>query len=548
MVGRIMKTLVSVLFSTGALLCAALVGCSSSNSNGGVPAPGLGQPGCTAPADCGACGSCMDSCMCQTGDAVLCTNSCGVGSGGATGSGGIGAAGYGNSGSGGFGAGGSTGTGGGSTTPPAGAIGATCAQNAECGTAAGAECLTDANGWPNGYCTIRGCSDGTCPGGSDCFETTSSSTLCLKTCAQKSDCPSGYACHSAGACIPACQGAQDCDAGEVCSPATGQCEPAPCTAGSCAGDLKCDLGSGKCIPDVTGGPGPGPGPTCTLPQRDCTGSDCGTVSAFMPKDGPGYTDYPLNGETAANQYRSYARKDMQMLIQWATAYVDCKAKNWTGGNGSPLGLGDMSESNGAIPGTSIGKPGHPAGTHVNGFDMDIAYYQVSTPNNYLRAICEHTSGGADQYHCTKPPHLLDLWRTSLFLGALLTSNTIRVIGVDGQVGALIEAAMPTLCASGWLPQASCNKIGYIAYEVTNTGAGWYQFHHHHLHVSLNGKPGGGATVFAPDFSPKTLVPGAEALGPFTGFLGVPGHAEVDAQGHDHGSALRRMPARLPGIN
>ena len=550
-----MKTIVSVLVSAGALLGVALVGCSSSNSGQGAPGPKLGEPGCIAPADCGACGTCMDACMCQTGDFALCTGACGAGSGGGPGTGGIGAGGFGANGSGG-GPGGSTGTGGsgGSTTPPPGAIGATCTQNADCGTAPGAECLQDASGWPNGYCTIRGCSDGACPTGSDCFETTSSSTLCLKTCAQKSDCPSGYACHAAGACVPACQGPADCDPGEVCSPTTGKCEAAPCTPGSCTNGLKCDTVSGKCIPDLQKGPPAGPGPTCTLPPRDCNASDCGALSAFMPKDGPGYTDYPLNGETAANQYRSYARKDMQMLVKWAAAYVDCKAKTWAHGNGQPLGLGDMSEANGAIPGMSKNPPdpGHPPGTHTNGFDMDIAYYQVGTPNNYLRSVCEHTSGGADQYHCTKPPHLLDLWRTTLFLGALLTSNTIRVIGVDGQIGPLVEAAMPSLCATGWLPQASCNKVGYLAYETTDTGAGWYRFHHHHLHVSLNGKPGGGATVLAPDFSAnKSLVPGAESLGPLLQFVGVPGHAQVDGHSHSHGcshGALRRMPQRLPAVD
>ena len=51
---------------------------------------------------------------------------------------------------------------------------------------------------------------------------------------------------------------------------------------------------------------------------------------------------------------------------------------WTFSNGAELGLGDMSEANGAIPGASQGSPGHPEGTHVNGHDMDIGYYQLGT--------------------------------------------------------------------------------------------------------------------------------------------------------------------------
>jgi len=258
----------------------------------------------------------------------------------------------------------------------------------------------------------------------------------------------------------------------------------------------CNTSSGTCVPDLNGGPGPGPGPTCSnLPSKDCTGGAtyCSELLPFSPVEGTGYVDYPLNGETWTNQYRSYARRDLQMLIKWATAFVDCKAKGWGGGNGYPLGLGDMSESNGAIPGTSNGSPGHPAGTHVNGFDMDIAYYQNSGSNNYLKPVCEHTINGQDQYHCTKPPHLMDLWRNALFLGALMSSNRTRVIGVDGQIGALAMQAMEVLCADGWLDAFACTAKDYLlAYEVTNTGKGWYNFHHHHLHISLKqwgAKPG-----------------------------------------------------------
>jgi hypothetical protein len=145
----------------------------------------------------------------------------------------------------------------------------------------------------------------------------------------------------------------------------------------------------------------------------------------------------------------------------------------------------MSEMNGAIPGTSIGSPGHPAGTHTNGYDMDVAYYQVTSTNNYLRPICPYTTGGVDQNHCVAMPNNLDVWRDALFLGALFTSSRVRVIGVDGQVGPMIKQVMPTLCANGWLPQASCTALTKLAYETTDTGRGWFYFHHHHQHISLN---------------------------------------------------------------
>lgn len=545
---------VSSGFIASALAVAA--GCSSGGGSGGVGGAGggggatgvpLGQPGCTAEPDCGQCGVCMDACMCQKGDVALCSNAC-AGQGGSSGGGGTAGAGA-SSGSGG---------GGGSTTPPPGDPGAPCQADGDCkGT--NPKCLTEAAGWPNGYCTDSGCTSGGCPTGSECFQTTSNNNYCLVTCTDKSQCPSGYACHSAGACVPACTGAADCDAGEVCNQQTGLCEDAPCTTGSCPSGLTCDTGSGKCVPDTGSGPPPGPGPDCTaqLPERDCKGTAayCGELSSFEPKLGPGYDDYPINGETASNQYRSYARRDMQMLIKWAAAYVDCKAKGWNTGNGGAIGLGDMSEKDGSIPGTSIGQPGHPKGTHVNGYDMDIAYYQAGTPNNYLRSVCEHKIDGKDQYHCVKPPHLLDLWRTTMFLGALFTSQTVRVIGVDGQVGPLVESAMPSLCATGWLPQYSCDAmVGKYAsqkqyglvFETTNTGQGWYQFHHHHLHISLNGKVPSNPTAILPDFGPgggMSLAPRtAEQMLPFLELAGAHEHA-IGEYG-----VVRRLGRPLPAIH
>jgi hypothetical protein len=223
-----------------------------------------------------------------------------------------------------------------------------------------------------------------------------------------------------------------------------------------------------------------------VPDWRCTASaaECGELVAFEPVRGPGYWNYPLNGETTGNQYRSYARRDVMMLVKYATAMVECQAAAWAFGNGGELGLGDMSEVDGAIPGTSVGSPGHPPGTHVNGHDMDIAYYQTGTADNLLRAVCEHRTGGADQYHCTGEPTLLDPWRTALFLGHLHATPHLRVIGVDGRVGPLVESALAQLCTDGWVSGTGCTAPR-LAYETTDTMRGWYRFHHHHLHISVS---------------------------------------------------------------
>ena len=431
----------------------------------------------------------------------------------------------------------------GETNPPAtgdGSIGSACTQDSDCKDA-GATCYPENfngehTGFLNGYCILFGCQVGGCPVGSTCQEVTSDgSTACVASCQATTDCrfEEGYACYQGGICFPGCGAtsggatcptnyacdaeaqecvpactAGSCPAGTVCKD-DGTCGDPPCTPGSCGAGMIC-ADSGVCVPDLDGGPGVGPGPVCNeLPPMDCSGSlsQCGAVTQFTPVNGTGYTNYPLNGETWNNQYRSFCREDMQVLIKWATAFVDCKANGWGGGNGYPLGR-RYSEADGAIPGTSVGA-GHPSGTHVDGYDMDIAYYSNAGTNNYLKPVCDHIIGGSDQHHCTSEPYLMDLWRTALFIGVFSSERT-RVIGVDGKIGPIVGQAIDVLCANGWIPQAGCDKYAakpwMLAYEVENGGNGWYNFHHHHLHLSLWGvgaKPGayGPQNCLTPDCSP-----------------------------------------------
>jgi hypothetical protein len=247
----------------------------------------------------------------------------------------------------------------------------------------------------------------------------------------------------------------------------------------------------RCVIDV-GQPPVGPSPDCTQTttwECDGTPEHCSELVAFEPINGDGWWNYPLNGETPENQYRSYIRRDTMQLIKYAAHKVECKASSWPG-NGGLLGLGDMSEANGDIPGTSVNSPGHPAGTHVNGYDIDIAYFQQNTADNKLRAVCDHVDNGQDAYHCVAEPVDLDVWRTALFLAHLhdaVIHNRFqtRVIGVDGRVGPLVESAIDQLCSSDWYAGPACNQK-LIAFETVDESRGWYHFHHHHLHVSTNG--------------------------------------------------------------
>ena len=306
----------------------------------------------------------------------------------------------------------------------------------------------------------------------------------------QAECPSGSRCwgysgEAGSVCWPDCASYScdgECDEDDSCAPPKGSdCDYncgsyCSCQPGDCPGEATCI--EGKCIEAIGPGPGVGPGPSCpNLPDRDCS-SNCGDLVVFNPRVTPWYDDYAINGETNGNQYRSYLRRDLKMLVDYATAKTLCKSDGWTG-NGGPLGLGDMSEANGAIPGTSDNDPGHPYGSHTNGFDIDLGYYQINTPDNRLRPICDYANN-----HCVAPPHLLDTWRTAMFLGSLLESPRVRIIGVDGQAGAVLDAAMSQLCNDDWLDATACTKLYKVAYEVTNQGNGWFYHHHHHAHISM----------------------------------------------------------------
>ena len=421
-------------------------------------------------------------------------------------------------------------------------VGGPCNDDSDC-VDEGATCYPETlesgswTGFVQGYCLINDCTKSSCPKGSTCQQIYQSGGtacvaacdtgddcrndggygclpfdtdgVCWPSCGDGSSCPDGYGCDSnQGECIPACT-ETSCPTGKVCG-ADGVCKDPPCTATSCPASYLCTE-AGVCVPDMEGGPGAGPGPECPdLPERDCVGTKayCGELIQYDPHQGPGYDDYQINGE-GKEQYRSWARRDLVMLIKWATALVDCKAADWDGGNGKPLGLGDMSEKDGSIPGTSIGEPGHPEGTHVDGYDTDIAYFQNAPPDNKLRPICDHVVNGKEQYHCTGAPYLLDIWRHALLLGAFFSSSRTRVIGVDGKVGEIMVQALQVLCGNGWLPETNCSKVkSYaLAWELTDGGAGWYLFHLHHSHISLKGVAGGkpgvpeGPLCLVPDCTP-----------------------------------------------
>jgi len=61
---------------------------------------------------------------------------------------------------------------------------------------------------------------------------------------------------------------------------------------------------------------------------------------------------------------------------------------------------------------------------------------------------------------------------------------LRVIGVDGQVGIRLEETFGEFSNLGWSDPGARETIP-LAYEIEDTGRGWFRFHHDHMHVSIS---------------------------------------------------------------
>ncbi len=170
---------------------------------------------------------------------------------------------------------------------------------------------------------------------------------------------------------------------------------------------------------------------------------------------------------------SNLRREVAYLITWATEET---ASQFPGTN--PLSLMDLSERGGETPGAMVGQLRHPEGTHINGNDADIAYYQTGADNEG-RAVCAN-----DGYFCTSTPNILDATRTAFFMIRLMDSPHLRVIGVDTMIATELMSAANALRSQGVVTQSEVTRLdNYMAW-----GEGW-PFHHHHMHFSWDWEDG-----------------------------------------------------------
>ena len=145
---------------------------------------------------------------------------------------------------------------------------------------------------------------------------------------------------------------------------------------------------------------------------------------------------------------------------------------------NPIATLDMSERDGDTPGRMRGQLRHPEGTHVEGNDIDIAYFQTGE-DNAGRPVCPH-----DNYFCTDDPILLDARRSAYFMVQLFDNPLTRVIGVDPMIRTALLAELDDLVDDELITNAQRSSFNYkLAY-----GDGW-PFHQHHMHFSWSWEAG-----------------------------------------------------------
>ncbi len=209
--------------------------------------------------------------------------------------------------------------------------------------------------------------------------------------------------------------------------------------------------------------------------------DCDEAYDDVSEGGPcnRIMQFPQANETTEGYVVSHQahysnlRREVSYLVRWAAE--ETKA---TYDDTRPLGLLDMSQSDGDTPGRMEDSLRHPEGTHVYGNDVDIAYYQNGS-DNLGRSVCPN-----DGYFCTGDPTDLDAHRTAFFMATLASNPNVRVIGVDPKIASAVFSAATELRQEGLIQSSDVNRLR----NVTAYGSGW-PFHQHHMHLSWDWEDG-----------------------------------------------------------
>jgi hypothetical protein len=304
---------------------------------------------------------------------------------------------------------------------------------------------------------------------------TRASAACASS-GSSAECPDGSRCWrardtSVHVCFP------DCDS-HACA---GRCDG----DGSCvdAAGFGCDDACGTVCPTPATPPPPPPPPgSDTCPAWECSGTSCTDLIML-----PGSSD-PDSAEARAAGYfidtharYTYLRRDLIRVLQYAACRV---AQRFPGTN--PIGISDLSQSDGRTPGLDVGDARHPTTTH-RGNDLDLAYYQTDGLND-TQIVCgdgsDRNGNGRpgtynDGYFCTTERNIVDWPRQAFFFAVLAVTPLVRVFGVDTTFVDDFRDHLGALRDAGEIDEATHDRATNLGY---GSSGGW-QFHHHHSHMS-----------------------------------------------------------------
>ncbi len=284
-----------------------------------------------------------------------------------------------------------------------------------------------------------------------------------------------------------CWRVRDAD-GHVCWP---DCDSFTCAGtcdadGSCVGrgELDCDPSCGSfCSGAAPPDPPPTDPPTGACPDWRCT-TDCAELVMLEGDTDPASAESLRRGYYIDTRERyTWLRRDLVLLLQHATCEVARRFPATT-----PLGIQDLSQSDGLTPGIDVGDARHPTTTH-RGSDLDLSYYQTDGDND-AHIVCgdgSDTNGNGragrynDGYFCTTQANIVDWQREAYFFAMLGTSPLVRIFGIDTTFVDDLREELDRQLGLGWITSAQHGRANDLGWGA----AGGWQFHHHHSHMSFS---------------------------------------------------------------
>lgn len=139
---------------------------------------------------------------------------------------------------------------------------------------------------------------------------------------------------------------------------------------------------------------------------------------------------------------------------------------------SVVGVGDLSQVDGQIPGTDVGTLRHPAPSHQNGFSVDVAYYAANNDNLGNTPPCP-----TNDYSFCNGPHTLHLQRNVRFMLALAREPRLSQIIVDPVMEQDLRSELSRQSSEPGADQQAVQKLGTILMSGI-------AYHTDHMHIAV----------------------------------------------------------------